>query len=347
MTSSYPTSLQDLDATRGASGDKLSSPNHVTHHALEDSTLEAVQTKLGIDSSTDHTSIDWLLKNSASVNPGHMHSIAAAMTDVVISSPSDGQLLTYDAASGKWKNAGTSAADASTTVKGVTKLSVAPVSSSNPVAVGDNDPRFITTSGSTLNGTTNKVVDQADVSAAAASGKIVRATGTSLPALDGSNLTGLKIVYATGLATDLSTTSAANNDETITLTFLPRLIKLNYFIQGHTGAGNTNVYTGRKGVAVYNGAILVMDIPQWNSQKLSGDDGSINDTSVGSAFINSVTSTSAPATFNDGFTGQIVVTLTITSVTSTGFTIRKATTLPSGGTASGTARCRISYEAFA
>jgi hypothetical protein len=34
-----------------------------------------------------------------------------------------------------------SVADASTTTKGVTKVSVAPVSSTNPIAVGDNDPR--------------------------------------------------------------------------------------------------------------------------------------------------------------------------------------------------------------
>jgi hypothetical protein len=33
--------------------------------------------------------------------------------------------------------------DASTTVKGVTKLSVAPVLASNPIAVGDNDPRLV------------------------------------------------------------------------------------------------------------------------------------------------------------------------------------------------------------
>jgi hypothetical protein len=35
--------------------------------------------------------------------------------------------------------------DASTTVKGVTKLSVAPVSASDPIAVGDNDPRVAST----------------------------------------------------------------------------------------------------------------------------------------------------------------------------------------------------------
>lgn len=33
--------------------------------------------------------------------------------------------------------------DASTTIKGITKLSVAPVSATDPIAVGDNDPRLV------------------------------------------------------------------------------------------------------------------------------------------------------------------------------------------------------------
>jgi hypothetical protein len=33
--------------------------------------------------------------------------------------------------------------DASTTVKGITKLSVSPVSATDPIAVGDNDPRLV------------------------------------------------------------------------------------------------------------------------------------------------------------------------------------------------------------
>lgn len=47
MASSYPVSLQDLDATRGITGQPLSSPNHITHHALEDDTIEALQAYLG------------------------------------------------------------------------------------------------------------------------------------------------------------------------------------------------------------------------------------------------------------------------------------------------------------
>lgn len=77
--------------------------------------------------------------------------------------------------------------DASTTVKGIVKLSVAPASATEPIAVGTNDTRFATSSGTALSGA-NKVIDEADVSDAGVTGKIVRANGTALPELDGSNL---------------------------------------------------------------------------------------------------------------------------------------------------------------
>src|SRR3990167_3640120 len=70
MASTFPTTLQDLDATRGAATQPLSNPSHVTHHALSDDTLEALQAKVGIDSSAVTTSLDYLLKNTTS---GHDH----------------------------------------------------------------------------------------------------------------------------------------------------------------------------------------------------------------------------------------------------------------------------------
>jgi len=63
MSTTFPTSLQDLDATRGAAADKLSSPDHVTHHTKEDDTIEALQTKVGIDSSAVTTSLDYIVAN--------------------------------------------------------------------------------------------------------------------------------------------------------------------------------------------------------------------------------------------------------------------------------------------
>jgi hypothetical protein len=138
MTSSYPTSLQDLDATRGASGDKLSTPNHVTHHALEDSTLEAVQTKLGTDNSADTNSIDYKLKSTLSVDPGHKHTPTVSLA--ITGTPDGTRFLRDD---NTWSQPPT-VSDASTTFKGVSKLTVAPVSAGTPIAVGDNDPRVPT-----------------------------------------------------------------------------------------------------------------------------------------------------------------------------------------------------------
>jgi hypothetical protein len=82
MATNYPTSLQDLDATRGTNTDPLSAPNHVTHHTLEDDTIEAIQTKLGIDGSADTNSIDYKLKSTSSSNPGHKHTLVNGATDV-------------------------------------------------------------------------------------------------------------------------------------------------------------------------------------------------------------------------------------------------------------------------
>ena len=83
MATIFPTTLQDLDATRGTSTQALNSPSHVTHHALEDDTLEALQAKVGVDSSAVATSIDYILKNTSSSNPGHKHTLVNGATDVI------------------------------------------------------------------------------------------------------------------------------------------------------------------------------------------------------------------------------------------------------------------------
>lgn len=98
MTTNFPTSLQDLDATRGTSGQPLSTPNHITHHTTEDDTIEALQAKVGVDNSAVATSLDYLVKNTSSSNPGHKHTLANGATDVTASASElnilDGATLT-------------------------------------------------------------------------------------------------------------------------------------------------------------------------------------------------------------------------------------------------------------
>lgn len=137
----YPTSIQDMDAGRGTSGQPLSAPNHITHHTTEDDTIEALQVKVGVDNSAVTSSIDYKLSNTASINPGHRHTLDN-LSDVNTSGAISGDFLSYNGSD--WVAASTTAPDASTTVKGVSKLSTAPVSPTNPISVGDNDTRVPT-----------------------------------------------------------------------------------------------------------------------------------------------------------------------------------------------------------
>ncbi|MBR1146677.1 hypothetical protein [Bradyrhizobium sp. AUGA SZCCT0431] len=227
MTTLFPTSLDNLDATRGTATDTLAVPSHVTHHTNEDDAIEALQAKVGVDSSAVTTSLDYKLKNPASVNPGHKHTLTATgFTDVVVTAPSNGEILTWD--TDHWENAGTSAADASTTVKGVTKVSVAPASASDPIAVGDNDPRVPTTGeNDALVGTSgtpsssNKYVTADDVSSAAGSGKIVRASGTALPALDAGSLTNIPTAVISYDTTQASIGASSTAEETVYSVAIP------------------------------------------------------------------------------------------------------------------------------
>jgi hypothetical protein len=70
----YPATLDDLLGDLPPSGDSnLFEYDHFRHHQYEDAAIEALQAKVGIDGSNDPNSIDYLLKNPASIDPGHKH----------------------------------------------------------------------------------------------------------------------------------------------------------------------------------------------------------------------------------------------------------------------------------
>lgn len=249
MASTYPTT-QDTFTTKVQGG--VINEDHIND--LQNAVI-AVEANVGLTNSADTTTIDYKLKNASSVNPGHKHTLAGALTDVEITSPTDGQGLRYETASGKWKNATTSIADATTAVKGINLMSVAPVSAASPIAVGDNDPRVPTqaendalvgTSGTAVS-SSNKLVDAADVSSAGASGKIVRANGTALPALDGSaltNITNVKNGTFTKDASDASTTQTIAHG----LGKIPKRVRFD-FVKTLTAVTAIQQF----GFAVYNG----------------------------------------------------------------------------------------------
>ena len=170
MSTNFPNSIDQIQ--NPVATDNTATVSHAGQHSNENDAIESLETKLGVDSSAVTSTIDYKLKSSSSVNPGHKHSLASAISDVVITSPVNGNGLTFDGTN--WVNSTSTVPDASTSVKGITALSYAPASSSNPIAVGDNDPRMTLATQSTTayNASTNKLIDNAMVASAKTASKI-------------------------------------------------------------------------------------------------------------------------------------------------------------------------------
>ena len=83
MAITYPTTIDSL--TNPSSTDTLDSPSHSDQHADINDAVEALEAKVGVDSSAVATSVDYKLTNTSSSNPGHKHTLANGATDVTSS----------------------------------------------------------------------------------------------------------------------------------------------------------------------------------------------------------------------------------------------------------------------
>lgn len=150
-------------------------------------------------------------------------------------------------------------ADASTTVKGITKLSTAPASASNPIAVGDNDPRVPTTDeNDALAGTSgtpstsNKYVTNDDTATAATADKVARrlaggnitvvtesannnSTNAASTAYVDATITTYKNWTTTKNAADASTTQTIAHG----LGKTPKFVRIRAFCEWASGAGDS------------------------------------------------------------------------------------------------------------
>ena len=75
----YPSTLDTLTTTIGTTGQPLSAPNHITQHNIESVAIQALETKVGVDSSAVTTTIDYKLKSTSSVDPGHKHTATVSL----------------------------------------------------------------------------------------------------------------------------------------------------------------------------------------------------------------------------------------------------------------------------
>lgn len=75
--SAFPTSLDSITDKADVTDDVVAADVNGVYDCIEH-----IEAKLGVDGSAVATSIDYLLKNTASSNPGHKHTLANGATDV-------------------------------------------------------------------------------------------------------------------------------------------------------------------------------------------------------------------------------------------------------------------------
>lgn len=75
MSTQYPNNLDAL--TNPSGGDAVATISHSSQHANANDAIEAIQAKLGVDNSVVTTSIDYKLKSTSSIDPGHKHTESA------------------------------------------------------------------------------------------------------------------------------------------------------------------------------------------------------------------------------------------------------------------------------
>lgn len=90
MSTVFPGALDAL--TNPAPTDQTDSPSHSGQHINANDAIEAMQAKIGVDSSGVTTSLDYKVNNVASANPGHTHTLAQGGTDVTATASEVNQL---------------------------------------------------------------------------------------------------------------------------------------------------------------------------------------------------------------------------------------------------------------
>jgi len=135
-----------------------------------------------------------------------------------------------------------------------------------------------------------------------------------------------------GLTTNFTSSTAGTYDETITVGFQPSVIILRYWIEGYVQADS--IY-GQSGDAFFKGTVLKTKKILW--QFRGGNENPTSNETI--AFYGYGTNATSPTVGSSAGTGG-QITLSIASVSATGFVLRKV----KGG--SGAASAKISYECY-
>lgn len=98
MATNFPTSLDAL--TNPTSGQTLNSPSHSTQHANSNDAIEALQTKVGVDSSAITTSIDYKINNfdATKITTGTIANARLPVSPTFVNLTSTGNFLVWGTA---------------------------------------------------------------------------------------------------------------------------------------------------------------------------------------------------------------------------------------------------------
>jgi len=174
----------------------------------------------------------------------------------------------------------------------------------------------------------------------------------SIPVGRGVSTTEIQIqrmpLIAVGNATGISQTTAGTVDETVTIGFRPRYIEFDFFLQGHDSTGGLNQYYGCSGMAIaIEGAIKYYRIlggtTGINGGSMSGSNGTYDAAALTTHQpIVASSITVGEGTVNDG---DIEITMTLNSISATGFELRFVM-VTGGGSATNTAIAVVGYRAY-
>jgi hypothetical protein len=232
----FPTTLDTLSTTRGTTGQPMNSPNHITHHTAEDTAIQALEAKVGIDGSAVTTSHDYKLSGVATGDKAVSKTGTETLTNKTLTSPvinvgsdatgdiyyrnasglftrlgigTSGQILSVSSSGIPEWIANPSASDASTTVKGVVEIATTAQ----------------ITAGTGAGETGALLVVPASAVGSAGASKLVQYTAAGLyPAADGSLITNVTPSTATKInitTTDFVANSAITTEQTALTVAIP------------------------------------------------------------------------------------------------------------------------------
>ena len=82
ITTTFPTTLDSFPTI--ATGETIEETASVSFFNYPRSAIEALEVKVGVDSSAVTTSLDYLVKNASSVDPGHLHSTSGISGQIAV-----------------------------------------------------------------------------------------------------------------------------------------------------------------------------------------------------------------------------------------------------------------------